>query len=124
MKFFTNGQIHEYNGHPTPKKLREFIESKTGPLTTEITSDSVFNNLSSEELAIAYFGEDNDEEDFKIFEAAAAKHEDIKFYHSFDPKYYQLNNQVKVTMYFNGKKIDFLEPYGEEALQNWIVINR
>jgi dolichyl-phosphate-mannose--protein O-mannosyl transferase len=121
---FANGSSYEYNGHPTPKKLKEFIDQKTGPVTTEITSDEQFNNLSNEELACAYFGDDD--EDFKAFEAIAAKHEDVTFYHSFDSKYYNLNNQVKVTLYknFNGGKVDFVEPYSGEALEKWLLKNR
>ena len=121
---YTSGATHEFNGHPTPKKLREFIDQKTGPITTEITSDEQFNNLANEDLAVAYFGDNDD--DFKVIEQIAYKHEDIKFFHSFDEKYYQLNNQVKVTMFkkFNGGKVNFLEPFGQEALEKWIMINR
>lgn len=124
MKLFTQKTTHEFNGHPTPKKIRAFIEQKTGPPTTEITSDEMFNNLNNSELAIAYFGEQD--EDFQVFQGIAAKHEDIQFFHSFDTKYYQLNNQVRVTMFknFNGGKVDFVQPYDEEALEKWIMLNR
>jgi hypothetical protein len=73
---------------------------------------------------MAYFGDDD--EDFKIFERLAASHEDIKAFHSFDSKYYNLNNQVRVTLYknFDGGKVDFVQPYGEEALEKWLVLNR
>ena len=104
MKLFFNGNVHEFHGHPTKKNLVQFVEKKTGPISTEITSDDVFNNLPKHDLAIAYFGDDD--EDFKTFERMAAKHEDIEFFHSFDTKYYNLNNQVKVTMFksFDGGK--------------------
>jgi hypothetical protein len=75
-------------------------------------------------LAIAYFGEKG--EDFKIFEAIAAKHEDITFYHSFDKNYIQLNNQVRVTIFkkFSDGKVDFLQPFDLETLDKFVMLNR
>ena len=124
MKLYSNGNEYEYNGHPTLKKLKAFIDQKTGPASSEITTDDTFNELEEQELALAYFG-DNDE-DFKTFERLVAGHEDIRAFHSFDSKFYNLNNQVRVTLYkkFDGGKVNFVQPFGEEALQKWLLLNR
>ena len=124
MKLYANGNVYEFNGHPTPEKLKEFINQKTGPVSTEITDDETFNGLADQELAMAYFGDNN--EDFNVFKKLAASHEDINAFHSFDSKYLNQNNQVRVTLFknFDGGKVDFTQTFGEESLQKWLLLNR
>lgn len=93
-------------------------------MTKEIKTEEEYKKLTDSELAVAYFGE-NDQY-FKTFVRIASTHPDITFFHSFEPKLFELNKKVQVTIFkkFDGGKKDFLEPFSSKALEKFVLVNR
>jgi len=119
-----NGKYYQYDQIPELEEVKKFIEKRLSPLSKEIKNDESFNFLNDVELAIFYFGENN--EDFQQFLASIEKHLDIPAYHSFDPKYLAQNNYVNISFFKkkDEKKISFEGDINEDAVDIFILKNR
>jgi hypothetical protein len=121
LKLFHKGFQFEYQGHPTPKKLAEFIEKKTGPASLPIKNDEDFEKVKNSKFTVAYFGETG--EDFEQFLHTAIAFQNVDFRHSFDKKYLELNGNNQLTIFTQNE--DGNQNYDGlmigEDIQKWVL---
>lgn len=121
MKLFHKGFQFEYQGHPTPKKLTEFIEKKTGPASLPIKDEKELENIKKSKFTVCFFGENG--EDFEQFLHTAIAFQNVEFKHSFDKKLLELNGGNHITIFTTneGGHQHYNDLMIAEDIQKWIL---
>lgn len=124
MKLFSRGYEFQFESHPTLEKLKSWVLKKTGPLTTEITTDAQFKDLQNSHFAVGFFGPDD--EIFEEYLKIAIIFPNIDFYHSHDERYLQLNNMNSLTIFkdFQGGNVNYHGILDMEKMEEFLKENR
>lgn len=69
MKFFINGKPIDYKGGRTSNDLISWIERKSGPPSTEVsTSTDIDDAIKDNDVVLAYFGDSVKDKEFSVFQ--------------------------------------------------------
>lgn len=100
---FNRGIASEFTKNPNQKNLKKFLKSQVKLPSTLIDSESVMQKVQKRKLAIAYFGQEND--DFKQFLTLDRRLRGLKLYHSFEESYVEKNGgQPGITLFRRGNE--------------------
>ncbi|EAR86102.1 protein disulfide isomerase (macronuclear) [Tetrahymena thermophila SB210] len=85
LKFFIKGKSIEYKGGRTTNDIVAWIERKTGPPSQLVSNPSDLQDIIKDnDVVLAYFGDSEEDKEYKIFESICLTYDHVKFVHSFD----------------------------------------
>lgn len=95
LKLFIDGQPVDYSGAREEDPIYNWIQKKSGPATTEMTSTEDIKGLEKKKLAVLLVVEKDNADMLKNFNSVAAGYDDIPFYYTY-------NNSIKEEYKLNG----------------------
>lgn len=127
LKFFKNGKASDYNGGRTEKEILRWLEKKSGPATTTISSSDELEKfqLSHEVFALGVF-DSSDSLSAKAYLAAADSDEAHTYAITTNPdvksKLAVSSDTVVVLKAFDDKRVDLPVPGGlsSEAINDFV----
>ncbi|MCP4990241.1 MAG: protein disulfide-isomerase [Colwellia sp.] len=102
LKFFVGGSPIDYQGAREEDAIYSWIQKKTGPASTLITSEEDLTKHASKKLALLFFAPEDDQAALKAFQAMAANYDDVPAAHSFSDDFrakYELNQAYALVVF-------------------------
>lgn len=104
LKLFLNGEPVDYSGAREEDAMFEWLMKRSGPASSEVTSDEQLAELEAKNLAVLLLTQEGDEAALKNYMAFAGSYDDVPFMHSFNKAYfekYELNTKNAVLVFRN-----------------------
>ncbi|KRX00097.1 Thioredoxin-like fold [Pseudocohnilembus persalinus] len=129
LKFFNNGQPMEYNGGRTASDIVNWVSKRTGDVSKLIQNQSELDQLKSgNKLALVFFTESVEGQNWESFKQVAMKYDNIAFGHSTDASLAQANdaklNQLVLFKQFDEGRNDFTGEFNAEAITQFVDGNK
>ncbi len=126
LKFFVDGEPVDYQGAREEEAIYNWINKKTGPSSTELTTDEQLKTHSEASLSVLFLVPQDDEA-LKTYMNLAMGYDDVSFAHSFSEDHKKtLEVSAKYALvvfrdFDDGKKLLVLEEAPKlESLKNFI----